>query len=351
METLSLARWDGLLQVARGMGLLSRVAEDADRLVLFDSLPDAVRPHLQAALAVGRRHRKVIEWEIECLDERLSTLEGPVVLLKGAAYCAAGLPIAVGRLSSDIDLLVQRDQLAQAEQLLLAAGWKAAELDPNDERYFRTWMHEIPPLVHQRRRTLVDLHHSILPLTDRLKLRPQLLLDAARPLPGTRHLHVLAPADMVLHSAAHLFRNGDFSTALRDLADLDGLMRHFGSEPAFWSTLVTRAEQLDLRLPCYCGLRYSRRLFETPIPSEVLERVAPWQPRLPGVAMIDRLVEQAIYPRFIDRPDSQRLRAIALLAHWPVPRLRTMLTSLFWVKRLAKLKRRWKNFQAGTPAK
>jgi len=41
---------------------------------------------------------------------------------------------------------------------------------------------------------------------------------------------------MVLHAATHLFLNEEFSSALRDLADLDSLLRHFGGETRFWRT-------------------------------------------------------------------------------------------------------------------
>jgi hypothetical protein len=88
-------------------------------------------------------------------------------VLKGAAYVAAGLPAAAGRLFNDIDLLVPREQLPQAESALMLAGWHASGLSEYDKRYYRRWMHEIPPLQHVQRDTVIDLHHAILPETAR----------------------------------------------------------------------------------------------------------------------------------------------------------------------------------------
>lgn len=334
MANLDARRWDALLVVARAAGLLARLAEEAARLDLLDALPEPVRPHFRAASILAERHRRLVAWELECLDRALAPLEAPVVLLKGAAYLAADLPIARGRLYGDIDLLLPVERLPDAERTLLASGWEAAELAPRDARYFRAWLHELPPLVHRRRRVVVDLHHSILPRTDRLRLDPSLLIASATPVPGARRLRVLAPADMALHGAAHLFRNGDFAHAVRDLCDLDGMLRHFAGDEAFWQTLLDRAARLDLRLPCYCGLRYARLLYATPIPASVLAAIAPWRPRLPSVALLDRLVRRAITPRHLDRPDPRRRRAAALLAHWPIPRPRALLAPLFWLKRL-----------------
>ena len=144
------------------------------------------------------------------------------------------------RISNSESLLAAEDA---GRHLLLRAGWEPVKLDPYDQRYYRTWMHELPPLRHHRRRTVIDVHHTILPESGRLRPDPADLLQAARPT-GDGPFRVLAPTDMVLHSAAHLFQDGTLGMGLRDLTDLDALLRHFGETPGFWSALVRRAERL-----------------------------------------------------------------------------------------------------------
>jgi hypothetical protein len=47
-------------------------------------------------------------------------------------------------------LLLPRAQLQEAERALFAEGRVADEgLDPYDDRYYRQWMHEVPPLRHR----------------------------------------------------------------------------------------------------------------------------------------------------------------------------------------------------------
>jgi len=94
-----------------------------------------------------------------------------------------------------------------------------------------------------------DVHHAILPKTARLKPDSAKLLAASHRLAGEPWLRVLAPVDMVLHAAAHLFLNEEFSNGLRDLVDLDSLLRHFGAEPGFWERLAARGRELDLARP------------------------------------------------------------------------------------------------------
>ena len=65
-------------------------------------------------------------------------------------------------------------------------------------------MHELPPMRHMVRQTVIDVHHAILPETARLKPDSAKLRAAALPLGGRKGLLVFSPADMVLHSATHL---------------------------------------------------------------------------------------------------------------------------------------------------
>ena len=89
--------------------------------------------------------------------------------------------------------------------------------DAYDQRYYRQWMHELPPLRHMTRQTVLDVHHTILPLTAHLKPDPAKLWEAAVGIEGQVNFCVLAPVDMVLHSATHLFHDGELEHGLRDL--------------------------------------------------------------------------------------------------------------------------------------
>jgi hypothetical protein len=214
--------------------------------------------------------------------------------------------------------MVARSDLRRVEAALLAAGWEHVKLDPYDQRYYREWTHELPPLRHKRRQSVVDVHHTILPVTGRVKPNAAALLERAVPLSGD--LWILSPADMLLHSAAHLFQDGDVAGGLRDLVDLDSLLRHFGqSEPAFWEYLVPRARELGLERSLYYALRYSNAMLETPVPAGVHTEVASASPPLPIRAVMDRLVSRALLPGRGDMDTlSERGARLALYArsHW-----------------------------------
>jgi hypothetical protein len=133
------------------------------------------------------------------------------------------------------------------------------------------------------------------------------------------HFAVLAPTDMVLHSMVHLFHNDDFSHSLRDLSDLDLLLRHFGRGPAFWTDLATRAHELDLARPLFYGLRFTNLLLATPVPRDTLEAVNADGPGGQMTRLMDALWSRALRPQHASAADpfsSAATFALYVRAHW-----------------------------------
>lgn len=288
------ARWEATIHAARRANLLSRLAADLDDAGLLAQVPGAPRAHLDAALIVARAQREAVLREVALICAALAGVGIDVVLLKGAAYVLADLPVARGRVFSDVDILVPGETLAAVEAALMLHGWSTTHHDAYDQRYYRQWMHELPPLRHNVRSTVVDVHHAILPLTARVKPPSAKLLAAARPVEGDARVRVLCPVDMVLHSATHLFQNEELTQGLRDIADLDGLLRHFGPQAGFWDELPRRAAELGLARPLYYGLRFASRFMDTPVPADVLRVAASGRPPRLVRALMDVLYDRAL---------------------------------------------------------
>jgi hypothetical protein len=293
---LTPADWSRVLGSARHSQLLPRLALLVGEAV--GTLPDRVRDRLMAAHPVAERHERSIRWEVDRIRAALRGVDTRIVLLKGAAYVMAGLPAGIGRLATDVDILVPQGDIREVERALMAAGWEAVKLHPYDQRFYRQWSHELPPLRHSRRQTVVDVHHNILPVNGRVRVDARLLLEAAAPLqaPGVEPgLWTLGPEDMVLHNAAHLFQDGDLSGSVRDLVDADALIRDFAArEPEFWTRLPVRARELGLERALFYALRFARRLLGTPVPAGV-DTALPRPPVLILAAM-DRLVARSLLP-------------------------------------------------------
>jgi hypothetical protein len=261
------AAWDVLIRQARRANLLARLAWVLKQRRLWDDVLPAAQPHLESAWVFSERQRTAVQWEIECIAQALRPIGVPLILLKGAAYGAMDLPTASGRLVSDLDILVPKDRISAVESQLMIHGWNTIHHDAYDQRYYRRWMHEIPPMRHLRRGTVIDVHHALLPETARIRADSEAVRRAAAGVPGRDGVHVLSPTDLVLHSATHLFHEGELDNGLRDLVDLDSLFRHFGETPGFWGRLVPRAVEVGLARPLFYAARYSKLILGTPVPA------------------------------------------------------------------------------------
>jgi hypothetical protein len=269
--------WDLLIRQAKRADVLARIAYFVSTRGEMESIPREPRRHLQAALILAEAQHREVKREAGLIEQALRELQIPVVLLKGSAYVMAGLPAAQGRLFSDTDILVPRGPLPVVEGQLMLHGWMGGHHDAYDQRYYREWMHELPPMEHVQRQTVLDVHHNILPLTTRRPPDASLLLADAIPVEGHDRLHVLAPVDMLLHSMTHLFYNDDLSHGLRDLSDLDLLLRHFGAQPGFGQALLRRADLLHLQRPLHYGLWACQEFFETPLPAGLEVALERWR--------------------------------------------------------------------------
>jgi hypothetical protein len=305
-------RLDLTLRLLRRSRLLGRVAYRLRSSGEIESLPWVIHDQLASALVVAEARERIALWELDRIAVVLDGMDDvPVVAMKGCAYLLVGTPNAGGRIFADVDLMVPEERLGDVEQRLRSRGWQLADVDDYDERYYRQWAHELPPMSHPERGVELDLHHNIVMRTARLKPSAALLLEAARPVPGSR-FKVLAPVDMVLHAMAHLFAGGEMDDALRELVDIDSLIRHFSAtEPRFWESLGQRSAALDLMRPAFYALHFARALLGTPVWESVAHSAREGAPSSPVLWTMGRLTPHGLFPRNPDR--RSHLTAVARL--------------------------------------
>jgi hypothetical protein len=292
----TLADWDLLLRQSAATNLTPTLLSLIEARGLLAQVPAQASAHFDWVRPLAARHRQAVRFEVACIAAALQPSGLPLLLLKGAAYTMAGLEAGQGRLFGDIDLLVPKARLNEVESLLMLNGWANTHHDPYDQRYYRQWMHELPPLKHVRRGSSIDVHHAIVPETAPVRPDPDSLRARAMPLDDQSGLAVLAPDDMVLHSAVHLFFDGEFDKALRDLFDLHRLLTEFGTRPGFWDGLAARARALELGRPLFYALRHCVRMFGTAVPPQVMVAAAPAGPNPALGWLMDWLFARALLP-------------------------------------------------------
>jgi hypothetical protein len=242
--------WTALIATARAEQMIGTLAHRLEGL----PMPQAVARLLADARASAAQGRVAALWEAEAARRAMAPIGVPVVLLKGTAFVAADLKAGEGRSIGDLDILVPRDRIDAVEAVLISAGWEWVKPDPYDDAYYRRWMHELPPLIHRERDRMIDVHHTILPLTARITPDAAgLLAWSVEVEPGVR---ILSPNDMLVHAAAHLFADGDLAGGMRNLWDIHCLVDQFGT-----NGLAERAAHHGLGSEVARALRLSTALY------------------------------------------------------------------------------------------
>lgn len=319
MADLSPLQWTELMRRTRRNGLIGRIASYAAEYDLIDALPPAVRRQIKSvAVIVASNHRMLI-WEMDRIKRALDGIDAPVVMLKGAAYVLGNYRLAEGRVCTDTDIMVRRDDLEVVEKALQGAGWVGGEPGTYNDRYYRKWMHEIPPMRHRERLTIVDLHHNILPLTARTLINANAFIDNSRPSPDPR-FSIFAPVDLVIHSAVHMMYDGDLNERLRDLLDIHEMLNEFSEDPAFYTELMARARRRRVQRPVFYALYFCAEMLGTSVPHVLWTAGAGGRPNAIILSIMSKFVPRALMPDLPDRKPSRKVRRarfwLFVRSHW-----------------------------------
>jgi len=296
ISDLTIYQWDLLLRQARSAMLLAKLYYLIERKQLLDDIPATAFRYLKSAKIHSDKQLNDLFWEVRHLKKVAKKFKYPLVLLKGAAYAVSGKKASRGRIFSDIDLLVAPSNIANTESQLMLNGWVSSALDEYDQRYYRQWMHEIPAMRHMFRGSVIDLHHNILPKTVKNCPNVNLLLAEARLLSEHEGLAVLSEMDMIIHSATHLFYDGELEHGCRDIVDLYDLLNQFVDNGGTVDDLVSRANKLGLQNPVYYALHYVNLILKLSIPDETINKLQGNVPKGLMVYIMDFLFIRALMP-------------------------------------------------------
>jgi hypothetical protein len=322
----SAEQWNALIRVARAERLFGSLAALAKRQPFWEALPAGARRNMDDELSIVAADHLRARFEIDRAAHALASLHVPVILMKGSAYLAAGLTAGSGRRIGDLDILVPRPALADVEAALREHGWLAAKEDAYDDHYYRAWMHELPPLVHGERGCVIDVHHSILPLTARLQPDAEALVASRVRTDGG--VFVLGDVEMVLHAATHLAYDGEFEGGSRNLWDIHQLIGDFAGRSNFWERLEAAAALHQLTGPIRRALRLAAHLYGTTVPDRLLG----------SADSVDRLALRKMHGRDAFGIQQARIasRLLYMRGHWlrmPPAMLARHLTRKFLVRR------------------
>lgn len=326
------ADWSVAVRQARSANLLAALGKHLESHFTAVHLPEVALRYFQSANNLVLQRNAAVIWEVDQVLGALNSRQIPVTFLKGAAYVLAGLPLSAHRHFSDVDLMVNREDLPEVEKQLMLNGWLPTCFDSYDQRYYRKWMHEVPPLRHIRRGTVLDLHHAITPLTAKYQANTAQLIVTQVPVEGHKGAYVLGPTDMVLHAVAHLFAEGEAENALRNLLDISELIDYYQSETDFDAALAERSFMLGLSQPLYLAAHYLVRRLKQDRRKCLLKYLKLAAPNGVALVFLDAIYDRVFqggYPTTALRGARSARFALYLRAHWLRMPIHLLLPHLF----------------------
>jgi hypothetical protein len=284
-------QWQQLVLILRYQQLLACYSSKFKQVGIFEQIPAQTQRHFLNADVLVENHKKQVFFEASELKQELGAKQQYLIFLKGAGYTLSGAQVGDARIYNDIDMLADKESIDAIEKTLCLFGWLSEELNEHDEKYYRKWAHEIPPLRHGRRGTIVDVHHNIVPIISGRHLDSDKF--ASNSVTTEDGYQILSFAAMTLHSLIHLFFNEDVKKGYRDLIDIHTLMTYHSNND-YWQTLLSLAKETGFQLELFLACRYTEKILQTEIPEFVqneINQFCPW-----NIALLDFMYKKALKP-------------------------------------------------------
>lgn len=228
VSSFTSGEWSSFIRVLRERSLVASYHHRLRYNELLNVIPSCCSDTFLSAVNFASAQAIQTKIQGQKLTRLFNQHDLPFIFLKGAAYILGEERNSHGRLMTDIDICVERKYIKEAERILIDNGWSFKEMDEHDDKYYRDWSHEIPPLQHRQDGVVLDVHHTLIPPIKGRIINIESLVNSRAI--GADNLPVPSIDWLVLHSALHLIINEDTENGLRDLTDIYILLAHAESQ-------------------------------------------------------------------------------------------------------------------------
>ena len=193
--------------------------------------PEPVREYLESIHGVNRARNKELLGQLDELIHALNRRSIAPTLLKGAAYLKTGTHGDIGaRFLSDLDVLVEPEQLAETKRVLAALGYvpgRPGEVD--DENH-----HHVRPMYREGESGVVEIHREAVgACASEILPGREAMEDGQEHREGGIHYRSLSPSHLVtasfLHAEVADRHLRSFILGLRPMQDVSALHATYGS--------------------------------------------------------------------------------------------------------------------------
>jgi hypothetical protein len=238
-----------------------------------DTIPPAVLQRLSDYYLRSAFRNALVLREAAAAARLLASHDIPCLFLKGIHLAGWIYAEPALRSMADIDLMVPRDRLADADRAFTEQGW--GPLPRPDIAAFAARFPHIAPL--QRKGSIeIEIHYAIERPTSPFTIDVDGLWRRAKPVAVEgAAAWVLSAEDLLLHLCLHASYHHRWDRSpLKGLIDVMAVADRCEGE-LDWNALAKRAKAWGADRFVYCALRLARDLLDAPIPPIALQPLGP----------------------------------------------------------------------------
>ncbi len=274
---LDVAAWGAMLEVAcqeHVAPLLYQAVRDRD------VVPLAVEQALQEVYQANAYRNTLLLCALREVVNALAQAAIPVLILKGMALVETVYRNAALRVMQDLDVLVHREHVTWALDVLQRQGYTIAAWEPRPGMTigYESQIQLFKPGAVEIR---LELHWHLIdsPYYQRMLSMDWFWQTAQRIPMGSEVAYVMSPEGQLLHLCAHqaLHHSHQATGRLHWLHDVAELIVHYG-EQLDWQTVVRQAQAFDLVLPLQKVLLPVIDDWHIPLSASVAAQVRSLQP-------------------------------------------------------------------------
>lgn len=273
LEALDDTVWDRVLSQATTHHVRTLFYQRLMERKLASRIPARIDAALEEATRHVAQRNLLRQADLAAMARLLAAADIPLIALKGAYLARAVYDSPAMREMVDVDVLVRREHLQRAVDLLRTVGYAAP----------RPFSVDVDAAVHSHVTGMsrpggagcVEIHWSITVPTDLAAIDPAQLWRRAVPLEvsGAPMLS-LSPEDLLLHLCHHAAYQHSLELGLKPFCDIaETIRRH--RDRIDWNEVVHRAVAWQWTRPVYLMLALARELLGADVPEHVLTVLAP----------------------------------------------------------------------------
>ncbi|MFQ5849219.1 MAG: nucleotidyltransferase family protein [Candidatus Binatia bacterium] len=285
--------WAYLLRTAHQHGMAPLLYWHLNATCL-EAVPKDTLDQLRDHFDNNGRRNLFLTGELLKLLNLFEAYEIPVIPYKGPLLAASVYGNLALRQFLDLDLLVHKQHVSKARELLVSQGYRPQfHLNGDQESAFLQSYSELC-FAREDGRVIVDLHWAITSRGFSFPLDPERLWGHLEPISlGGKEVLTLCPEDLLLilcvHGGKHLWERLDWICGIAELIRV-----HKGMD---WRRVMEQAGALRSERMLFLGLYLASDLLEAALPEEASQRVhADPVLRLLAVQMRERLFREANGP-------------------------------------------------------